>query len=168
MSTIATPWQSMLTANGTDTAWATMIPTTTKPSGSGVLDRSGDALPLVPDQIAAIFWGRGADNATGSVRLVGWRPLGSLWIPCIIFEADLTLSTAVGVAGQTATDSDRFADTIALASAYSDLSGVSVRPTSPADNSPAHLIVDVTGFPLRRWMFKRGTATQLGGAWADL
>ena len=168
MSSLAGPFSKILTANSTAASFTALAATATKPSGTGVFDNTGGAAPNVPDSLLAMFLGKGADNATLSARLTGWRLMSDIWVPATLVELDLTLSAAVGVSGLSVANDERLADTIALVSAYSGLSGLAVRITSPTDDTPAHVVIDRAGWPIVQWTFKKGTATHMNGLMADL
>lgn len=159
MSTLAGPFKKVLTANSTASSFTALTMTTTKPSGDGVTDRSGDAIPSVPDVATFVFFGAGADNATFVARLVGWRYEGAAWLPITLIEVTCTLSTMVGVANGNVTASERIVDTIVQTAAFDDLAGISFRIVSPADNTPARLLVDLEGWTIREWKFDMTGAT---------
>lgn len=159
MSTLAGPFKKVLSTNSEATSITAPVMTTTKPSGDGVTDRSGDAIPSVPDVATFVFFGAGADNATFVARLVGWRYEGAAWLPITLIQVTCTLSTMTGVAGGNVTASERIVDTIVQASIFDDLEGISFRKVSPADNTPARLMVDLEGWPIREWKFDMTGAT---------
>ncbi len=88
--------------------------------------------------------------------MLGWRPSGALWIPTILAEVSCTLSTAVGVAGQDILDTERIADTI---SGVIGTAGSDYQIFSPANNTPAYILVDTKGCPDIEVLFSVGTAT---------
>jgi hypothetical protein len=117
--------------------------TTTQPVNAGVLRR-----PTVggfsPSKLRLWPFGTGSDNGTHTLQVVGWQCVGTLWFPSILYEATVTLSTFVGASGGTVTDSERFCDTIATTSNKGN-ANVDAVLLSPADNTPAHVVIDVKG-----------------------
>src|SRR4051794_13866756 len=107
----ARDWVRALTTSSTDSSYASRVATVTTPADDGVLTP-----PLIagktPQSALLVFFGAGADNATLTARIIGWRKIGTLWVPIDLAEVALTLSTAVGVAGTDAVATDRFADTL--------------------------------------------------------
>lgn len=162
MGTSAQAYSLIRSSMATGT-FPTLAATTTKPSGTGVMEYGNGPLPSVPHWASVVFFGTGSDNQTAKARLTGWRLVGDVWVPVTLGQWDLTLSTSVGVAGATILDTHRLVDTIAVDAAYSDLAGVAFRLASPANNTPAHLLVDLGGFPLRQWTFELGNASGING-----
>ena len=68
------------------------------------------------NQVYIQFFGTGADNATLSARITAWSRIGTLWIPTPLLALDVTLGGMTGEAGADIADTDRLADTIAVAS----------------------------------------------------
>jgi len=136
-------WLELLATNATDTSFASTIPTVTKPTGDNVIDvdkTSGQ----VCNNLMLLFFGAGADNATYDARVYGWQKIGDLWVPTLLAQITCTLSTVVGVSGQSVADTDRFADTYALATGFN--ANVSVEVVTPASNTIGHVLIDVRGF----------------------
>lgn len=151
MSRIIRPMVKALAANSVETAFAAKIPTATKPAGVGVFDVLGEGtLDIQP-------FGAGADDSTFSMRVWGWRKTSGtdLWVPKCICTLDVVLSTAVGVAGEDALNTDRFADAITLAAT---LGGMAILESVPA-NTPASAVVDVSPYELYELDFDLVTAT---------
>ncbi len=108
----------------------------------------------------------GNDDTTYLIRLWVWHLMGSgtdtsggavqLWIPHLIFEGTCTAGTTVGVAGTAVLATERFADTIVAATAYATLPSVEV--VSPADNTPAHILVDMKGAQMLGATFNRNSS----------
>ena len=168
------PFTRALTTSYPTNGYPALIPTTTIPSGAGVFFPGGqpastyvlghENLPSslsTPYSIAACFFGAGAENATFSSRLIGWKQTRgidalSLWIPVPLLQVQCTLGTTVGVASADADATDRFADTITLAAAYgvTDQNGVLV--TSTTGDLVAHLVASIHGFGAFQWIFDTG------------
>lgn len=155
---------SVANGNSADAAFPSRIPTLTKPVGVGVFDvrRMGQE---VPQFLKAIFFGRSASNQTFTARVIGWMPLSdkdggdTLWIPQTLVEVLCTLGMQAAVlSGQTAV-ADLFVDTIGTPVTGND--GVDVNRISPADDTVAHMLVDLKGSNLYEFLFKQGTASQM-------
>lgn len=151
-----------LTANATDTSFAAKIPTTIKPSGSGVLktgSESGNdacnAIKITP------FCDLASDNDTFDMRVIGWSKVDgssskAIWYPVILCQVACTCGAITGVAGAIVTSTERFCDTIGdptIGNKNVDVSVVS--PTG--DASPAHIVVDTKGCELVEIIFDNGT-----------
>lgn len=144
-------------SHSTETAFASKIPTLTAPTGDGVVDNNGGNVFLV------VPIGTGNDDTTFDMRVIGWSAAGPestrLWVPTILGEFSCTLSTAVGVASGYLVAADRFADTITNASAYDDLDGITFRLRSPANNTPASILIDAEGHQKLEFIFDLTGAT---------
>jgi hypothetical protein len=145
-------------------AWATSpagsvslptVATTTKPSGDGVVDLSNNP----PSWLAVYPFGSGADNSTFDLYLVGWRLVGTLWVPAVLLEFTATLCTFVGVAGSDVLDTERFADTLGDPGTNLGSKGVDAQQHSPANNTPGFYLVDPCGCAVFKPLFNMGSAT---------
>lgn len=155
-------WSSKLTkirsSNSTDSQFATKSPTTTKPSGDGVTEFAPSEGGKVPNNLLVLPFGAGDDDTTFSVRVLGWSCIGTLWVPMILCEYSCTLSAAVGVANADVTSSDRFADTLSLVANMGN-EDIDTTFISPANNTPAHFLVDIKGCQLVELTFDMTGAT---------
>lgn len=155
MDTLVSRYVKARTTNETSAVFASKIATATAPSGEGVIP-----LRVVGEftrgSIMLIPYGEGADNSTLSARVIGWRQVAALWVPVILSEIAVTLSTAVGVSGQAVLDTERFGDTVSLSLGNA---GVDNQIFSPANNTPAHVVIDAKGATAIEVIFARGTAT---------
>lgn len=126
---------------------AALAATTTRPT-QGVLQRPSPG-GWTPGGLFLVPIGVGADNDVYSLQVVAWRSVGSLWVPTIIFETPtVTLCTFVGVNSTPVTASERFADTIADPAAGKGTKNTTCWIGTPADNTPAHINLDVEGAEL--------------------
>ena len=145
-------------ANSTATSFAARVPTTTKPTGDGVIDSTGGL-----SYVLLTFFGRDAADETFAFRVMGWSQVigaaKSLWVPVRLLQARCTLSTATGVADSEVTASEFIVDTIAT------VTGSTMREVvSPGDNAgAAHAILDTTGFEIVTVDFDLITAAQANG-----
>ncbi len=106
--------------------------------------------------LKVIPYGVGLDDQTFDFRVIAWNEVSGLYIPTTLTQASATLSTAVGVAGAVVTNSERFADTIVASLGNA---GVDVNVISPANNTPAHLVIDLKGCELVEIIFDMTSAT---------
>lgn len=151
---------NLVTADFTTTP---LIPTVTKPVASatkavlawGNAGHSYNSLMFTP-------YGSGADNATFSARVTGWRSISAiglttLWVPTRLMELSCLLSTSVGIAAAAVINTERFCDTITQVASTAMISTVEIY--SPADNSPGWVLADGLGFELIEFTVDLGTAT---------
>lgn len=151
-----------LAANATDTSFASRVPTTTEPTGDGVVGLRSHPDQVVPTWLLLVPYGTGDANDAFDVRVVGWRRVGTLWVPTTLLEFTATLGTAVGVAGADVADTEKFADTVSDPATGKGSVGVDCQPTSPADNTVAHYLVDTRGCPKVEFLFDATTGDPTG------
>src|SRR5262245_61439641 len=115
-TTICSPLARALAANSNDANFvATKIPTITEPGGIKIGQENGG---YVPQCMLIVPIGLGADNDVFSVRIIGWRRIGSgnapnvLWVPTCLGEFACTCCATVGIAGAPVIATERFCDTI--------------------------------------------------------
>ncbi len=133
----------------------------------GIIDLAGNEGKSngvsVPNRIKAMFYGVGTDTQTILARFYAWHLLmeetleTAMWIPSLLCEILATLtSTQPGVAGCLIGATELFADTITIT--YGN-SLTSVEAVSPANDLPAHIILDVKGAQILEPVLCIGTAT---------
>ncbi len=169
-STLSRGWQRARKVNATDNGFPAKSLIAAQPSGNGnnAAQATASAVYSITDGTQSFNglvikpYGAGADDATMSVRVIGWSYLiednviGTAgWDPTVLVELACTLSTVVGVAGLLVINTDRFADTLALTYGNDD---VSVDIVSPANNVAAHAVVDLKGFQLVEFTFTTGAS----------
>lgn len=138
----------------TATSFAALAPTTTKPSGDGVVP-IGKTSATSRTFLLLLPIGTDAANETYDMRVSGWGVIGTLWVPRHLVTVSVTLGTQVGVAGTNVTDSTYFADTITYSKGDE-----ATRISSPADNTIAWVRVDMQGCSLAKVEFdSTGSAT---------
>lgn len=164
INTVRNQFRKLFSSNSDAASFAAVGPTATKPSGAGCLDVSEQT--MVSNNILLAFAGAGSENNAGQARVVVWRPVAGLWIPTPLITFDVTLGTAVGVAGYDLIATDRLADTIA-ANGTPALPEDMYRVISPADNTVGLVLVDVFGASVVQVQTLKGTATNLNalGCW---
>lgn len=156
---------SSFAAVATKTAEPATVDTTT-PNAEGntaVFKSSGQSLYLMP-------FGTDAADETFSIRLVGWKKLTGgdgvtpLWVPTHLGDVNVTLGSSVGVAGGIVTDSQYFADTLALASGgWAD-----IKLIQTAGNLPAAIIVPSKGFEYIQALFDSTGAASMNLLWGAI
>src|SRR5688572_26547695 len=94
-ATPCTNFSVLYSANVTAGSITAPVPTTTEPSGNGVFDNrfSRDRRSAM-NYVVVAFFGAGADNATGTARVTGWRKVSSLWVPVPLLALNFTLGTS--------------------------------------------------------------------------
>jgi len=102
----------------------------------------------------------GADNATFSIKLIGWKQIGTgaakRWFAFTLFEYDCTAGSLAGESGQSLASGERLADTLTKV-----LGGSAVQEISAADNMAAHIVGDLKGAQWVEPLVKVGTATSV-------
>jgi hypothetical protein len=150
---LAKAWQKARDVNQTSNGYVAKDPTATEPTGTGTTATNASVINTAPNGVASynaillIPYGAGADDATFSVRVIGWKSIGGngttgLWIPFVLAELAVTLCTAVGVSAKIIVDTERFADTLVATKGNTT---TSVDITSQADNTIAHAGVALKG-----------------------
>ena len=128
IDTLVTQWKNGQSTNATDTAFAALVATTTRPAASAtrtVIDfpavtrRDSGTLCVAP-------YGTDTNDQTFSVKVTGWKrctvrqsdtPHLDLWVSFLLCQVACTLSDSLpGVADQIVSDSEYFCDTISLTS----------------------------------------------------
>ena len=104
-------------ASVTATTFPSKIPTTTQPSGDGVIVFGHGGGEDCPGHLMLIPYGAGSATNTMNVQVIGWRAtrlnIGvKLWIPVVLCTYAVTLGTGTGVAGADLTTTALFATTI--------------------------------------------------------
>ena len=155
MGTAASEWTKLLSANSTDDAFDTVVPTTTKPiaaSGLAVIEwnkRGFDA-----DLLALKFFGEDTNDDAFDARVWGWTENeGGVWEPTLLAQFAVTL-------GNIARGSNHFdADTLAITYGNTDL----VKVSSPANDLPAYAVIDPLGSKLVSVEFDVSSAAGANG-----
>lgn len=145
------------TENATDTSFASKVPTTTKPSGEGVIQLRQNG--YAADELLLLPLGTGDADDVFDMKLIGWKEAGNLWIPVPLLLVTCTLGTPVGVDGEEVDDSEKFCDTI---TAGFGVSNVSYQLFSPTNNTIAHVRAKTNGFDLVEIDFDTTTGDPTG------
>lgn len=172
LGTTSMKWRRVRTVNTTDNGFPSRIIRATEPSGNGsnaaqatssaVIDLTHADGGIVQNSLIIKPYGAGANNATFSLRVIGWRkvdegdPATVVWDPTVLVELACTLSsTPIGLAGKVILATDLFADTIALTTGNDD---VSCDIVSPTGDVAAHAVVDLKGFTKIEITFTTGAS----------
>lgn len=137
------------TTNATDTSFAAKIPTVTEPTGAGIIDLATGQ--VMHNNLFLIPFGTDADNETFDMRIIGWRKASlsgsaDIWLPIPLLQVSCTLSDdMLGVAAAALLNTEFLADTITAAVAFTEYAGISYQLSSPANDTPAHILLDCKG-----------------------
>lgn len=143
-----------LSTNATDaSSFPSKVPTTTEPTTTAIDVTRGDT---TYNNILILPYGVGSDNNTMLIRLIGWKKIGTLWIPVPILEATCTLSAVVGVSGAEVSNTERFADTITFQSWVN--SNISAEVVQPTGDIIGHILADIKGFSKIEFVFHRNSS----------
>lgn len=142
LQTFAEDFTKLLDTNATNASFSSKVPTTTKPSGDGVLEVEKN------NNLLVVLFGTDAANETFDARIIAWSKVATLWVPTPVVTVSCTLSTVTGVSGATVTNSNFFVDTISLSSGDSD-----TKLVSPANNTIGYVLLDVVGAELAEIQF---------------
>ncbi len=163
LGTSAQPFRRARLTNATDNGFPTRVPTKTEPTGtgnnaaqataSGVHSLNGSVRGGIGQNSVIICpYGVGSNDNTFSFRVIGWRVVDDQsdlslreWIPVKLAEYSVILSsTPAGAAGGILGATNLFADTIAIVGTSGN-DDISMEIVSPADNTIAHVVVDLKG-----------------------
>lgn len=156
-----------LATNNNDSSFAAKVPTATPPTNDGVIDLKAGGGVEVPEWLDVYPVGVGSDEDAFSLRVIGWRRLGTnapakqLWVPAVLAEVACTLGTAAGVAGTPLGSSTLFADTITIVHEPTITADVTrlgtVEVFNPADNTVAYFRVKLHGVERVEFTFDQTT-----------
>jgi hypothetical protein len=133
------------------------VPTTTAPSGNGVITG-------VRRKVLLVFFGTDAEDEQFNVRVLGWRKIDDLWIPRpIVTTALVTLGAATGIVSELVDDTQFFADTIGAAGAGSDSD---LEIVSPTNDLLAGIILNPRGAQRVEVVFDRTSAADCNALYA--
>lgn len=144
--------------------YAALSPTTTAPSGDGVLDLALSA-GVSTNNVKLVFFGTDAANETAIARVTLWHKVDGagvsnvpLYVPTHLIDVTCTLGAKTGVSGHTVSNSHLFVDTIVAATTQPD----SVEILSPAGDLIASMTIDACGARFLQVQFKLGTGAAAG------
>ena len=145
------------TTNATDTSFASKVPTTTKPSGEGVINLKREA--RASQWVELVPYGTGDANDVFEMWVIGWREIDGLWVPKRLVKLTCTLGAMTGVAGASVLATELFCDTV---TASMGISNVSYELYSPADDTACHVKVQTGGNELLELIFDATTGDPTG------
>lgn len=162
-------WSLVRTADYSTNGYPTRTPTTTKPSGTGVIP-FGDGGSECPGHVLLLPFGTGASTNTFSMKVLGWHgtffstinPEVNLWVPVVLATYQATLGTATGVANSDIDSSHFFATTITISGAGVGVtSGMAATSldwfvVSPGSNDIGVIVQPSFGFKLLEVIFTTG------------
>lgn len=161
LKTQAGVYRKARSSNATDSAFASKVPTSTKPSGTGVITLMTNVPGQpIPNLIEVCAYAVANNNDTFNFRVIGWKQLGSdpntsLWVPRTLAEIACTVGTAaVAASGKDLLTTELFADTMSLTVGNAN---VTVNIVSPADNTIAYASIDIQASPIVEIIFDDGT-----------
>jgi hypothetical protein len=105
-SVLTDVFRDAFTTDATTTSFTAKVPTTTKPSGSGVVDMYSTtdprrARPYLANYIQIVPYGTTTNDTTFDLRIWAWNRNSdstAIWIPQILYQASCTLCSASGAA----------------------------------------------------------------------
>lgn len=159
----ATAFGKVRTTNATDTSFAARVPTVTQPTGAGVIAVGQGG--VAADKLMLVPFGADAADETFAMRALGWKIIGTVWVPVELLVAACTLSTMTGVAGGALAETDYLVDTITV-SIPAGTPPTNTEVVSPADNMPAHVVIGTHGFALVEVQFDLTGAASANALWA--
>lgn len=164
-------WTKLLGSLGTATSFAAPAVTISTydalPALTGGIDAGYQGIhEHVWTHVGIQFFGRNANDATFSWRLLGWAvdTTRVLWVPQVIMTGTGKLGAMTGIDPAAIGTSDYLADTIVRTGGVD--SGYSIN--SPEDNVSADLLLDFRGFRLLQLQLSIGTATGINAVYRFL
>lgn len=165
LETLSQPFRLVRSANDSSSAFAAKLPTAAKPWGGGVIDLGGFGVANQNGILLAPF-GTGSDGNTFSLRVLAWhwisdptitKALTTLWVPFLLCELSVTLSSAnPGVAGTVVGSSNYFAKSISLTTGNANVSAETVSPAT--GGILAHAAADMKGAEMIEVIFSTGSS----------
>lgn len=162
-------FRKLLATDATSTSFTAPTERTSRPADAGVMDLQGSdsaSRDRIPSAVMVVPYGAGSDNATLELRIYGFRPVGTTWTPYLLAQVTCTLCATTGVSGGTVGTGNRYVDTVTLATGYNANVGVEV--VSPANDTPAHIVVVTKGSPVLLFDFDMTGATSANCLVAEL
>ena len=178
VGTKKTMWRMGLTNLSTADSFKSMIPSvtrfTTQDTSAGVATNFfGAPIPPCANYLYIAPLGTNADAEAFDLQVWGICPVGEtvdqdpnltstiLWVPALMVQVAVTLSTPVGISGETPSDSHYFADTITFSYGDDD-----VKIVDNGQNHVSYFVLDAGCFTDWAVCTDRGTAASAGFLWA--
>jgi hypothetical protein len=162
------PFRKARSTSVVSASYPSMVPTSSEPSTSDTTVTANTTHQAIPigtgggglGQNTAILipYGLGSDNDAFSMRVYGWRQVGSLWLPVLLAEwSGCTLAANLpGVATTPVIATEFFCDSITR---VTGTEGVSVETIVPGADLIAHATVAIKGFQKLELVFDTTTGT---------
>lgn len=149
------------TSNVTDASITFPVPTTTMPTGTGVITMGSPDGSLTSNGLILIPFGAGSATQAFTMTVYAWyatRGVSSntIWVATTLASFTCTLSTVPGLAGTEVDASQLFCGTITLATGNANVSNEIISPTG---NTVGHILLDAKGARRVEVRFAKGTAT---------
>lgn len=135
-----------------------------------------------PNLVKLVPFGVGSDDNTFLMRVIGWHLVfdrgaeqslygaavgDAMWDPVPLGEFTCTLCTQIGVAQGVIGATNRFCDTITVVGT-SGTNGIDFGIYSPANNTQAHVVVDMKGSQKLEVIFDRNSSATSCNALASM
>lgn len=171
MTATAYPFRSVRASNltGVSALPACPVPTTTKPSGAGIIDLFDGDYGLATNTYMPKFvqlqpYGTDANDEQFEMRVLGWSKtagdIGNItaesWVPQLLVKVTVTMGNIAAAIYGT---NHFLADTIVVDKGDGDASVI-----SPADDTPASILLHTRGCELLQFDFSLTTALTEGVA----
>lgn len=174
---IARPLAKVRSVNENSNAYASIIDTLTEPvgdagtaTGACVIDVGLKGGGAVPRYLEVWPYGLGADEDAFSFRILAWQRIVPKlasdqwqWTCEILAELACVLGSSTGVAGGAVLNTELYADTVTIVSEETITADVTRQGTvlvfSPANNTKAHVRLDIEGVEKIQFDFKQTTNT---------
>ena len=166
MTASAYPLRKAKSSNSAAVSFTAKEPTTTEPTGDGVIDVFSRALGLahetkMPKFLNVIPFGDGANDTTFDMRVWAWSKTVQLddvvWIPQLLVQLNVTLGD---IDAAVIAASNLLADTIAIAAGDADAALI-----SPANDTTASILVHLRGAEKVEFDFDMTGATSGNALW---
>ena len=146
-------FQDVLPTDSTDSSYTAKVPTTTEPSGDGIISLP-EVGKFVPEHVFLMPYGTNAANEVFAMRVWGWGydRTDKLWIPFLLNETTCTLGNIVASKGA----NTFLCDTLIVVSAQGDTGNTTF--ISPVGDVPGSIIMPTNGARKLEFLFKKSTA----------
>lgn len=159
ISTINARFVSLFSSVVTTGSIAAPVAMANEPTGNGIFSMAqGSGSPVALNSAAVAFFGGNSADGTFTARLTGWRRIGDLWIPVPLLALAGTLGAMTGVAGQSVSVSQLFADTLTVSTAFTNAYEI----INPASDQVALVKVDLFGCEKLQVQVAKGTCDNVG------
>jgi hypothetical protein len=170
-------WRLLRAANGSDSVFAARVPTTTQPTGAGVIVMPGAAQESEGlSLLDLLFFGTPGSASTFGFKIIGWSPTDylfnkatsdsvPLWIPQELCAGTATIGTLAGSSSFSVPSSSSFTTGLTITNGNVN---VDCKVHSPADNMPGSLMVDAEGAQLVEVLMMSADSATFNALWRAL